>query len=122
IIGTGSIGATPTLTTPFPLDTPEPVSIVIPTLNEAANIAELLTRLAQSMDQAAIPYEVIVVDDYSTDNTISIIKSLAGQQALPVRVLVKQGRAGKSFSLMEGFAAARFDILAMIDGDLQYSP
>src|SRR5262249_33563533 len=67
-------------------------------------------------------YEVIVVDDHSTDSTVSIVESLAKQRSLPVRVLTKQGRPGKSFSLMEGFAAARFDILAMIDGDLQYSP
>jgi dolichol-phosphate mannosyltransferase len=122
MIGTGPVGTTPALTAPFPLDTPEPVSIVIPTLNEAASIAELLTRLTQSMDQAAIPYEVIVVDDHSTDNTVAIIESLTLQWALPIRMLLKQGRPGKSFSLMEGFAAARFDILAMIDGDLQYSP
>lgn len=123
IAGRGSVDTKPTLTPPsFPLDTPEPVSIVIPTLNEADNITELLTRLTQSMVRAAIPYEVIVVDDHSTDNTIHVIEQLAQQQALPVRVLLKQGRPGKSFSLMEGFAAARFDILAMIDGDLQYSP
>src|SRR5436305_1316310 len=121
-VGEGLVTARPISTAPVLPYKPEPISVIIPTLNEAANIAELLTRLIHSMDQANIPYEVIVVDDHSTDNTVLIVESLAKQGVLPIRVLMKQGRAGKSFSLMEGFAAAQFDILAMIDGDLQYPP
>jgi dolichol-phosphate mannosyltransferase len=98
------------------------ISIIIPTLNEADNIAELITRLDQLLTQEAITYEVIIVDDHSTDNTVAIAEAVIKDHALPARVLMKQGSPGKSFSLMEGFAAARFDILAMIDGDLQYSP
>jgi cellulose synthase/poly-beta-1,6-N-acetylglucosamine synthase-like glycosyltransferase len=111
-------------TTHVDQSTPEPISVIIPTLNEAANIAELLMRLGQTLTQAAIPCEIIVVDDHSTDDTVSIVETIAKEQKLPVpvRILTKQGHPGKSFSLTEGFAAAQFSILAMIDGDLQYPP
>ena len=101
---------------------PESISVIIPTLNESANIAQILLLLNQTLTQAAIPYEVIVVDDHSTDDTVLIAERTAQEQILPVRVLMKRGHVGKSFSLMEGFDAAQFDVLAMIDGDLQYPP
>ena len=101
---------------------PQPISVIIPTLNEAANIAQILVRLGRTLTEAAILYEVIVVDDHSTDNTVLIAEAIARGWGLPVRVLTKQGQPGKSFSLMEGFAAAQFGVLVMIDGDLQYPP
>jgi len=100
----------------------EAVSIVIPTLNEAANIGHLLVRLHQVLSEATISYEVIVVDDRSTDDTIVVARAVARDKGIPVQVLTKQGLPGKSYSLMEGFAIAQFDVLAMIDGDLQYPP
>jgi dolichol-phosphate mannosyltransferase len=100
----------------------EPISIIIPTLNEAANIAHLLIRLHQALTDAMIPYEAIIVDDHSTDNTISVAHAVARDNYLPVRILTKKGQPGKSYSLMEGFASAQFNVLAMIDGDLQYPP
>jgi glycosyltransferase involved in cell wall biosynthesis len=99
-----------------------PTSVIIPALNEAENIAALLLRLDQAMKLAAIPYEAIVVDDRSTDDTAMVAEATAQEHALPVRVLTKQGPPGKSIALMEGFATAQYDALAMIDGDLQYPP
>ena len=100
----------------------QPVSVIIPTLNESVNIANLLLRLDQTLTQADIPYEAIVVDDHSTDGTIAVATDIAKDKVLPVRILTKQGRVGKSFSLMEGFAVARYDVLIMMDGDLQHPP
>lgn len=98
------------------------ISIVIPTYNEAENIAQLLLRLDNTLTQAGITYEAIVVDDRSKDATVKIARELAAKHELPVQVLIKQGQQGKSFSLIEGFGIARYDLLAMIDGDLQYPP
>jgi cellulose synthase/poly-beta-1,6-N-acetylglucosamine synthase-like glycosyltransferase len=98
------------------------VSIIIPTLNESGNIAELLLRLDAAMVQANIFYEAIIVDDHSRDSTCDIAFRLAKNKNMPVRVLTKQGQPGKAFSLMEGFAASRYGLLAFIDGDLQYPP
>ncbi|WP_201361874.1 glycosyltransferase [Dictyobacter formicarum] len=104
------------------LSTSEAISIVIPTLNEAENIGHLLTRLHQALTEAAISYEVIVVDDHSNDDTVAVARAIAKEKNLPVQILTKKGLPGKSYSLIEGFAAARFAMLAMIDGDLQYPP
>jgi len=101
---------------------PRPTSVIIPALNEAENIAQLLLRLDQTMKLAGIPYEAIVVDDRSTDATAAVVEATALDHNLPVRVLTKEGVPGKAYALREGFVAARFDVLAMIDGDLQYPP
>jgi glycosyltransferase XagB len=96
------------------------VSVVVPTLNEEKNIAPLVSRIATSLERSEIPYEIIFVDDNSTDNTIEEIKILS--QKFPLLVFNKKGNTGKAFSLLEGFGKAKYDVLAMIDADLQYPP
>lgn len=96
------------------------LSVVVPTLNEAENVAELMRRLDATLVAHNIGYEVIVVDDHSSDGTGEAVLELA--QHYPVRVLLKQGRKGKAQSLLEGFAQARASTICMIDGDLQYPP
>src|SRR5947207_840172 len=77
----------------------QPISVIIPTLNEGANIANLLIRLDQTLARGQIDYEAIVVDDHSTDDTIAATESVAKNRNLPVRILIKHGQPGKSFSL-----------------------
>lgn len=99
-----------------------PVSIIIPTYNEERAIVPLLQRLAETFTEINVPYELIVVDDHSTDRTVLLARKAGMIHRLPLHVFLKQGQRGKSFSLMEGFAQARYPILGMIDGDLQYPP
>jgi putative flippase GtrA len=101
---------------------PVGVSIIIPVLNEEAAIAKLLRRLSESMRHDDMQYEVIVIDDHSRDGTVALAAQVSEAYQLPVRILAKQGRQGKAFSLIEGFAQARYSILAMIDGDLELPP
>lgn len=96
------------------------VSVVVPTLNEEQNIPQLISRLHAVFSRHKILYEVIFIDDHSTDDTVNIIKKLSSQ--FPVKVFIKKGNRGKAFSLLEGFEKAKFDILCMIDADLQYPP
>ncbi len=102
------------------MDKKSPVSIVIPTLNEEANIHELCLRLAKGLASATEKYELIFVDDHSDDKTLAEIKAM--QHQLPITVLLKKGKPGKSFSILEGIAAAQYGIIGMIDADLQYPP
>ncbi len=98
----------------------KPLSIIVPTLNEADNLPLLFERLYATLSKAGIPFEILVIDDHSTDATLAV-----AQRADPkyhVRLLTKQGKRGKAFSLLEGFAAAKHDLVCMIDGDLQYPP
>lgn len=96
------------------------VSVIVPTLNEADNIAMLVKRIAAGFEKTKTDYEILFVDDNSIDGTQGIINSFAA--AYPIRLLTKQGPRGKAFSLLEGFDAAKYDILCMIDADLQYPP
>lgn len=96
------------------------VSVIVPTLNEADNIAMLIKRIAADFEKTKTDYEILFVDDNSIDGTPDIINSFA--VAYPIRLMTKQGPRGKAFSLLEGFDAAKYDILCMIDADLQYPP
>jgi glycosyltransferase involved in cell wall biosynthesis len=87
------------------------VSVVIPTLNEAANLPHVLTRLPASVD------EVIIVDGHSVDDTIAVARALCPD----VVILLQDGR-GKGTALACGFAAATGEIIVMLDGDGSTDP
>ena len=96
------------------------VSIVVPVWNEDASVHELVERTSSILKKHKISYEIIFVDDHSTDKTTNILNDLA--KKYPIQILTKKGPRGKAQSLLEGFSAAQFDIIAMIDADLQYPP
>jgi glycosyltransferase involved in cell wall biosynthesis len=87
------------------------VSVVIPTLNEARNIAWVLRRLPDLVD------EVILVDGRSTDNTIDVARSVRPD----IRVVL-QPQPGKGAALRAGFGAATGDYIVMIDADGSMDP
>lgn len=88
------------------------VSVVIPTLNEAENLPHVFARLPT--DDL---FEVIIVDGHSSDDTVSIARSLYP----PVRVVLQNGE-GKGNALACGFAAARGDVIVMLDADGSTDP
>jgi glycosyltransferase involved in cell wall biosynthesis len=88
------------------------VSVVIPTLNEAANLPHVFARLP--MEEI---YEVIIVDGHSTDDTIEMARELCPD----VRIVLQDSK-GKGNALACGFAAARGDIIVMLDADGSTDP
>ncbi len=93
------------------------LSLVLPTYNEAENLPRVLPELAEILKD--LPYEIIVVDDDSTDHTWRVAERLSGTD-LRVRVIRRVGRRGLSTAVMEGFAVARGDVLAAADADGQH--
>jgi Glycosyltransferases involved in cell wall biogenesis len=87
------------------------ISVIIPTLNEEANLPLVLPLLPPDL------YEVILVDGRSTDNTIAVATAL-----LPDIRVVHQTRKGKGNAMACGFAAATGDILVMLDADGSADP
>jgi dolichol-phosphate mannosyltransferase len=101
------------LETQLPLE----LAIVVPTFNESANIVLLLEALERSL--AGITYEVIFVDDDSSDGTAALVRQIARTNPR-VRILQRVGRRGLASACLEGMMATpAFDIVVM-DGDLQH--
>ena len=96
------------------------ISIVLPTYCEAASIEEVLRRASVALQKAGEPYELIVVDDSSPDGTAELAEALSGE--LPVRVVRRPGRSGLAKAVVEGWKAARGDVLGVMDADLQHPP
>jgi glycosyltransferase involved in cell wall biosynthesis len=97
------------------------LSLVIPAFNEQEVVPELLARVAASLDRVGKPYEVIIVDDGSTDSTPKLLDdAMISRPWLRVVRMSKNG--GQSAAFDAGFKAARGQIIATIDADLQNDP
>jgi dolichol-phosphate mannosyltransferase len=94
------------------------LSVVIPAYNEEQFIGELLSRIAAvDLGTLGLSKEVIVVDDCSTDQTASIVRSFPGIQLHRL-----ERNSGKGRAVRTGIAAARGDYLIIQDADLEYDP
>ncbi len=96
------------------------ISIIVPTWNEESNITILVQQLHAALSTCNIHYELVFVDDRSTDNTIKILQKL--KKKYPISLYVKKGKRGRSQSIIEGFSYAQYELVGTIDADLQYSP
>jgi len=97
------------------------VSLVIPCYNEEGNVPTLLSRVEAAMNQIGRPFEVIIVDDGSNDSTPRLLAE--GMAKFPwLRVLRMAKNGGQSAGFEAGFDAARGELLATIDADLQNDP
>lgn len=97
------------------------ISVVIPLYNEAESLPELHAWIKRVMDANGFDYEVIFVNDGSTDSSVKVIKHLA--ESNPEIHLISFARNyGKSPALNEGFRKAQGDVVITMDADLQDSP
>ncbi len=97
------------------------ISVVVPVHNEERTVALLLDEVASTLDGLGRPWEVVFVDDGSTDGTFSALTRLHAQSE-QVRVVRLRRNFGKAAALQAGFAQARGEIVVTMDGDLQDDP
>ena len=90
------------------------VTVIVPAYNEEHGIGSVLAQLGQVMQESGSAYEVIVVDDGSTDGTA------AQAEAAGVRVLRHEGNRGYGAALKSGIRHARFDLICITDADGTY--
>lgn len=92
------------------------LSVIIPVYNEKNTIHEILARVQKT----GLAWEIIVVDDGSTDGTRQLLADLDGKNG--VRVILQQKNAGKGAAVRTGIQNARGDVLLIQDADLEYDP
>ncbi|HET9919555.1 MAG TPA: glycosyltransferase family 2 protein [Ktedonobacteraceae bacterium] len=98
------------------------ISFVIPVMNEEQNIAPLYEKLTTQLDELGQSYEIIFVDDGSTDKTFAEIKKLHDEHPGVVRVIRFRRNFGKTPALVAGFSRCRGEVIFTMDGDLQDDP
>lgn len=101
--------------------TSELISIIVPIYNELANIRPLYNRLSQYINQLPYNFELIFVDDGSTDNSLLVLERLARADGR-IRIVEFARNFGKEAASSAGLHAARGEAAIMIDADLQHPP
>ena len=97
------------------------LSLVVPTLNEAGNIDKLLTALTEALQETPYEYEIVVVDDGSTDGTVEKVRDWTKRDER-VRVFSRTGERGLAGAVLYGWSQSRANLLGVIDADLQHPP
>jgi dolichol-phosphate mannosyltransferase len=97
------------------------ISVVVPAYNEASNIERLLEALKKELDMLQC-YEVILVDDGSSDGTADLARSVASTLGLKASIIRLDVNSGKTRALLEGFSRSSGMYVGVIDADLQYDP
>jgi glycosyltransferase involved in cell wall biosynthesis len=98
------------------------LSVVIPILNEAESLPHLHKNLHAALDALDLSWEVIFVDDGSTDGTPELLTELARRDPAHVRVIVFRRNHGQTAAMAAGVDHAAGEIIAFMDGDLQNDP
>lgn len=99
------------------------LSAVIPFLNEEASLPELFRSLDRDLGALGVPFELVLVDDGSTDRSLEVLKrEVAARPELEVTVLVLSRNFGKEAALTAGLEACQGDVVVPLDADLQDPP
>src|SRR5215217_1288034 len=97
------------------------LSIVVPVHNESPNIKPLYDELTQTLGQYGRSYEILIVDDGSTDETFEQLAALQARDSR-LRVIRFRRNFGQTAAFAAGFAHARGRLVVTSDGDLQNAP
>ena len=92
------------------------LSVIIPVYNEVQNIREILRRVQAT----GLAWEIVIIDDGSTDGTREILKELDGTDQ--IRVILHEKNQGKGAAVRTGFGEAKGDVFLIQDADLEYDP
>ena len=98
------------------------ISFVVPMMNEEQNVQPLFKKLSEQMQRGGERYEIIFIDDGSTDGTFHELEKLHEQYPGIVRVVRFRRNFGKTPALVAGFSRCRGKVIFTMDGDLQDDP
>jgi len=98
------------------------VSIIAPLYNEEGNVKPLIDAVEAALANYALPWELLIVDDGSTDSTLDIMRECAEKAGPHVHVVELQRNYGQTAAMQAGIDAAQGSLLVTLDGDLQNDP
>jgi len=99
-----------------------PLTLVIPAHNEAANMVKVIGGSVGTLSRLAPEWEIVLVDDGSTDDTVDVARRTMGGQASRLRVIRHEGKRGYGVTVADGLRYARTEYVAFMDGDGQFDP
>jgi glycosyltransferase involved in cell wall biosynthesis len=98
------------------------LSLVIPVHNEAANMPRVIGGSVVALGRLASSWEIVLVDDGSTDETVPAARRAMGDQASRLRVIAHANKLGYGVTVADGLRAAKSDYVGFMDGDGQFDP
>jgi len=98
------------------------LSLIIPVYNEEDNLTELFDAICDAVTPVKRSWEVVFIDDGSTDASLDILRQLAAQEPEHVRVVVFRRNFGQTAGIAAGLDYCRGDIIVLLDADLQNDP
>src|SRR5438270_4102311 len=117
-----NINIEPEALTPESSEQTVAISVVVPVLNEEQSIKPLFEKLSTQLNSLGQNYEIIFVDDGSTDKTFVELKKLHDEHPGIVRIIRFRRNFGKTPALVAGFSRCRGEVVFTMDGDLQDDP
>jgi len=97
------------------------LALVVPTLDEAGNIEKVLGELTEALSETQYEYEIVVVDDGSTDGTVEQVRDWTKRDPR-IRLISRVGERGLAGAVLYGWSQSQANLLGVIDGDLQHPP
>ncbi|OCP00822.1 MULTISPECIES: glycosyltransferase family 2 protein [unclassified Ensifer] len=98
------------------------LSVVIPVFNEEDSIQPLITRVCDALSGFPLPWELILIDDGSTDRTLANARQALSNPGLDLKIVELQKNFGQTAAMQAGIDAASGRLIATLDGDLQNDP
>lgn len=98
------------------------LSVVVPLYNEAGNVARLVAAVQAALSRFSLPWELILVDDGSSDDTLAQMQDAAAGAGDHVRVVALSRNFGQTAAMQAGIDQARGSLVTTMDGDLQNDP
>jgi len=96
-------------------------ALIVPTLNEAENMVAVLDRAREALSRVALPWEILVVDDNSTDGTAETVRRYSKSHA-GIRLVERRAQQGLAGAITYGWKHTDADLLGVMDADLQHPP
>lgn len=99
-----------------------PLSVVVPLYNEEDSVEPLMARINEALAGYGAPWEMILVDDGSSDNTVANIRRILAAGQEHIRLVELQRNFGQTAAMQAGIDSARGEVIVTMDGDLQNDP